>query len=351
MAWPAQVTRYRTSLTFALRLTIAALLALWIAHLADMRLPLWVVLTAMIVTQTSLGRSLKVALDYFAGTLLGAVWGGLVVIFTPQGNEAALLASLAAALAPLAFLTALEPRYATAPITAAIVLLMTQSAALSPLASVLERLMEVGVGGAIGLFVSVFLLPASAFQQIRDVAARALDEMAKTVAGFADGFWDGLDVSKVRALQAAIGPLLAELDNVAGEAGTEKGLRIGAEEPGPLLRSLQRLRHDLVIIGRAAEHPLPAALVAHFAACGHVIEAYFKQSAAALCQRLPAPPLEEVDAAVMTCTAAVKTARRAGELRGLTSDEVEHLFAMGFALEQMRRNLGDLNRCISEWAA
>ncbi|MBL8883359.1 MAG: FUSC family protein [Hyphomicrobium sp.] len=350
MTWPSSLARYRASLTFALRLTIAALLALLIARLLAVRLPLWVVLTAMIVTQTSLGRSLKVALDYFAGTLLGALWGGLVVMFLPHASELALYATLALALVPLAFVMAVEPRYATAPITAAIVLLMAETASLSPMGSVVERLIEVGLGGLVGLFVSVFLLPSSAFQHIRDKAADALDEMAKTTSGLVEGFAHGLDVTQARSLQLSLGPLLGDLQGIVSEAEREKGLRVGAEDAGSLLRSLLRLRHDLVMIGRAVRQPLPAALFPAFAAAGQLIEEYFKRSAASLRLRQAPPQATEVDAALLKCTSSLEAARRGGELRDLSTDQLEHLFAMDFALAQMRRNFVDLDRCINEWA-
>jgi uncharacterized membrane protein YccC len=312
---------------------------------------LWVVLTAMIVTQTSLGRTVKVAIDYFAGTILGALWGGLVTLLAPQAGETAQLVALGLALLPLALLTAAQPRYAAAPITAAIVLLMSQGTALSPVASVLERLTEVGLGGSVGLIVSMLLVPSSAFQHVRGTAADALDEMSKTASGLSDGFGKGLDIDTARSLQAPIGPLLAEIAATVGEADREKRLRAGSEEPGPLLRSLLRLRHDLVMVGRAVEQPLPAVLAPAFIAAGRAIEDYFKLSADALRVGQPAPPLDTVDTSVAKCSMAVAAARQEGNLRGLSSDELEHLFAMGFALEQMRRNFGDLNRCINEWAS
>jgi uncharacterized membrane protein YccC len=345
-----QLKRHRASLAFAIRLTIAALLALWLGRFMAVRLPLWVVLTAMIVTQANLGRSVKVTLDYFAGTLLGALWGGLVALFVPHANDAALFATLGLALAPLAFLTAVKPRYATAPITAAIVLLMTGSSVLSPVGSVLERLTEVGLGGCVGLIVSVLLFPSSAFQHVRGKAADALDEMAKTASGLTEGFAIGLENGRSRLLQKPIGPLLTEISGIAGEADRERSLWTGTEEAGPLLRSLLRLRHDLVMIGRAVEQPLPAVLAPAFVAAGEEVQDYFKLSADALRIGKSAPPLNSIGNAVSKCTAALEAARQEGNLRGLSSDQLEHLFAMGFALEQMRRNFGDLNRCINEWA-
>src|ERR1700761_2997107 len=86
----ASVVRYRLQLILALRVTVAALLALAVAQALHLRLPLWAVLTSLIVTQMSLGRSLRTARDYLLGTLAGVAWGGLLAILIPHENEYAL---------------------------------------------------------------------------------------------------------------------------------------------------------------------------------------------------------------------------------------------------------------------
>src|SRR5262249_15375347 len=95
--------RYRTQLILALRVTVAALSSLALAQALNLRLPLWAVLTSLIVTQMSLGRSVKVASDYLIGTLAGVAYGGTLAILIPHDNELALLGVLALAVAPLAF--------------------------------------------------------------------------------------------------------------------------------------------------------------------------------------------------------------------------------------------------------
>ena len=39
-----------------------------------------------------------------------------------------------------------------------------------------------------------------------------------------------------------------------------------------------------------------------------------------------------------------------GATRSLPAEAVERFFAVGFAFEQMHRNLRDLERCVTEWA-
>ena len=58
----------------------------------QLRLPLWAVLTAIIVRQMSVGRSLKATRDYFIGTIGGAIYGGAIAILIPHSGESGLLA-------------------------------------------------------------------------------------------------------------------------------------------------------------------------------------------------------------------------------------------------------------------
>src|SRR5690349_3318022 len=84
--------RYRLQLILALRVTVSALSSLLIAQVAHLKLPLWAVLTSLIVTQMSLGRSIKVATDYLLGTLAGVAYGGALAILIPHEGDAALFA-------------------------------------------------------------------------------------------------------------------------------------------------------------------------------------------------------------------------------------------------------------------
>ncbi len=73
-----QVLAHRAQLSLSLRLTIAAVLSFMLSRLLHLPLPLWAVLTAVILTQVSFGRSLKATIDYLVGTLGGAVYAGTI---------------------------------------------------------------------------------------------------------------------------------------------------------------------------------------------------------------------------------------------------------------------------------
>ena len=100
----ALVSHRGVQLALSIRVTIAALVALALAQLLQLPLPLWAVLTAVIVTQMSVGRSLKATFDYLVGTLGGAIYGGAIGVLIPHASELGLLAVLALAVAPLAFI-------------------------------------------------------------------------------------------------------------------------------------------------------------------------------------------------------------------------------------------------------
>jgi uncharacterized membrane protein YccC len=342
-------------LALSIRVTIAALVALALAQLLQLPLPLWAVLTAVIVTQMSVGRSLKATFDYLAGTLGGAIYGGAIGVLIPHSSEIALLAVLALALGPLAFIAAINPRFSAAPITAIIVLLVPIMTHASQIASALDRVMEVALGGVTGLIVSFFLLPSNAHPLVVAAAARALDRMARALGELLAGLTHGLDMDALHRIQDGIGQTLVQMNAVGAEAEHERsaGLAVGPDT-GPLLRTLLRLRHDLVMVGRAAITPLPEAfatrLASPIAQLGAAFADYLRASGAALLARRGPPSLHSVESALDAFSGEMAALRREGLTRNLPADAAEHFFALGFVLEQIHHNVMDLERCVAEWA-
>jgi uncharacterized membrane protein YccC len=334
---------------------MAALASLALALFLHLHLPLWAVLTAVIVTQMNVGRALKATIDYLLGTLGGAIYGGAIGVFIPHASEIALLGVLALAVAPLAFIAAINPRLSVAPITAIIVLLVPTITHASPIASALDRVLEVALGGVTGLVVSFLLLPSRAHRQVAEAAARTLDRMARALGELLAGLTKGLDVDALHRIQDGIGQALVRLDTVGAEAERERTARVAVgADTGPLLRTLLRLRHDLVMIGRAASSPLPETigmrLEPSLARAGAALADYLGASAAALRGRHP-PLLTAVESALDAYAAETAALRREGLTQNLPGDAAERLYALGFAFEQMRNNLKDLERCVAEWSA
>src|SRR5215475_5881406 len=210
--------RYRMQLILALRVTVAALSALAVAQVLHLRLPLWAVLTSLIVTQMSLGRSLKVATDYLMGTLAGVAYGGALAILIPHESEWALFAVLALAIAPLAFIASFRANFNVLPITAIIVLLVPSMQHVSPAASALDRILEVTVGGVVGFFVSFLLFPSRAQAIVIQAAADMLDLMADALSRFLEDHTRELDLGERRRIHDGIADALARLNTTGAEA-------------------------------------------------------------------------------------------------------------------------------------
>ena len=345
---------HKTQLSLAVRLAVAAVAAYAIARALHLMLPLWAVLTSLIVTQMSVGRSLKATRDYMLGTVGGAVYGGAIAMLIPHSGEGGLLALLVLTVAPMAFIGAINPSLSAATVTAVIVLLVPAMNHANPLDSTIDRLFEVTVGALTGLVVSFLVLPSRAVSQIRISAAQILELLAAAFAELLSGLTGGLDNDALHRIQSGLGTALTNLHATGLEAERERAAHLSSgPDTGPLLRTLQRLRHDVVMIGRASVVPLPANVQARLARplsdVSNAIVDYMRAAAASLRSGSGAVDIQPVDAALQAYAAEVAALRSEGLIRGVGVDVAERFFALGFSLQQMRQNLNDLDRCHAEW--
>src|SRR6266508_2999041 len=318
----------KTQLALAVRLAVAAVAAYAIARALHLMLPLWAVLTSLIVTQMSVGRSLKATRDYMLGTVGGAVYGGAIAMLIPHSGEAGLLALLVLAVAPMAFIGAINPSLSAATVTAVIVLLVPAMNHANPLDSTIDRLFEVTVGALTGLVVSFLVLPSRAISQIRINAAQLLELLAAAFAELLSGLTRGLDNDALHRIQDGIGTAMASLHATGLEAERERATHLSSgPDTGPLLRTIQRLRHDVVMIGRASVVPLPANVQARLARplsdVSKAIVDYMRAAAAALRSGSGAVDIQPVDAALQAYAAEVATLRSEGLIRGVPADVAE----------------------------
>ncbi|MDE2375628.1 FUSC family protein [Bradyrhizobium sp.] len=345
----------KTQLALAIRVTVAAAAAYAIATALHLLLPLWAVLTSLIVTQMSVGRSLKATRDYMLGTVGGAVYGGAIAVLLPYSSEVGLLAPLVLTVAPLAFVAAIHPSLSAATVTAVIVLLVPTMHHADPLASAIDRVSEVSVGAITGLVISFLVLPSRAVSQIRVGAERLLELIADAFTELLAGLTRGRDNDALHRIQDGIGAAIVGLNATGAEAERERAAYLSSgPDTGPLLRTILRLRHDVVMIGRATVVPLPdelqARLAGPLAEVSAAIALFLRAAAAALRSGDGAPPIQPVHLALQRYADEVAAVRRDGLVRGQPGDMVERFFALGFSLEQMHQNLGDLDRVVGEWS-
>ena len=181
-----------------------------------------------------------------------------------------------------------------------------------------------------GFVVSFLLLPSRAHEQALNAAARTLDHLSRALRALLTGLSQGLDTEALHRIQDGIGQSLVRLGNICVEAEQERTARLAIEPAlGPLSRTLLRLRHDLVMLGRAAQEPLAPSLRTAFAPLLEKIEAAaandLSDSATALRARQPPPSLTGIDAALARYNEELGAVRREGITRDLPADSAEDL--------------------------
>lgn len=361
IAMGRRLSRHRPKLVHAWRMTASALATYALAVVLGLPQGFWAVVTALIVTQSNVGGSLKAAGERFAGSVFGAVYGGAVAFAIPHGGVLGRAVALVVAVAPLSVLAASSAGFRVAPITAIIVLLGIAGATLGPLQFAIERIVEVGLGCAVGLLVSVLVVPARASHAVLETAAEVARLLADQL--------DALVSPPGEPAQADLGALVTKtrqalnrLEILVGEAARERRSHLAAEapDPQPLFRTLLRLRHDLVMLRRATREPGGGETARE--PWGQLWPRPWERAARAgavalrdIAEALPgrrAPAGSDALAeAVVAYRAALDEMRRQDPARPLSNDAVARMFGAGFALDQFRRDLDDLIKRAKERAA
>jgi uncharacterized membrane protein YccC len=153
-------SRHRAKFLFGLHSTLAALLAFGIS--AFFALPfqgLWAVLTSVLVIHMSFGGSLRAMLQYLIGTVGGAIYAGIIVIVVPHVTALGQAAALALAIGPLSVAAAFNPSFRVAPFSSVMVLVGSGQFSEDPITSGLYRSLEVAIGGAVAVCISLLVFP------------------------------------------------------------------------------------------------------------------------------------------------------------------------------------------------
>ncbi|MGB6196502.1 MAG: hypothetical protein WBF49_09195 [Methyloceanibacter sp.] len=193
-------------------------------------------------------------------------------------------------------------------------------------------------------------MPQRAYGLGLDAAARLLDLLAQLLLKLLAGFTQALDVAETTRMQQEAGRALAAFQAIAAEAEGERTINLVAEpDPAPLARTLLRLRHDLVIIGRAATEPLPQEFAERLGPSLARANICMKAQARFVLAD-PRRRSSRCEEALAACNLEIAALRSEGLTRGLSIAGAEQLFTLGFALEQMLRDCADLERCVQELA-
>jgi uncharacterized membrane protein YccC len=326
-------------------MTTAGVAAFAAAHALGLPYGLAATITAIVVTQSNVGGSLRRAFEQFIGALLGAVYAAGVALAISPDDVLSRAATLAIALAPLSILAARSVGFIVAPVTAAVVLLGGTGRDLSETSLAFYRVAGVGLGCGIGLLVSVVVAPARASRLAVETAggvARLLGEQLQALASS--------DITG----QAVLGPKATEtrkklvrLADLVGEAAHEKLTWLAEVPDGErLLQTLRRVRHDVDMLRRTSREAGSGALHERAATPWRRAAETGANTLTGISRLLAGQHVPEdfnmLAAAVRGYKAVVDEMRRTGMTHSLPTAELSRLLGLGFALEQLRRDLDDL---------
>jgi uncharacterized membrane protein YccC len=349
------LARHRARLGLVLRMMISTALTYALATALHQTQAYWAVLTAIIVTESSVGGSLKAAIDRLVGSICGALVGALAAALLPAHTPIILGLVLVGAITPLVLLTAYAPHYRIAPVTAVIVLLSSSSATLGPLGYALNRVMEITLGSLVGVAVSVLIAPARAHGHLREAAAETALLLAEIMTALGPAVRTGApDLGK---LPTRVQTALNALSTAAQEAAHERRSRLSDHpDPEPLFRTMRRLRQDILTLNRMFVAPWPdhlhAALAPPWSAYTKAAAAELRVLAAALPSRQPPPDSAAARTAMADFIAAIERIRREGITRVLPIDVLSRILGSAFGVEQLQRDLDDLverTRAVTTW--
>lgn len=339
----------RTAATQSLRVMIACTVTYVLFQMMGLRQGYWAIFTVLIVMQGSVGATAGAAVDRLLGTVVGAIFGGAALLVTPR-EPLALGIALAVVVGILAYAGVRLPRLRGSGLTAAIVML-TRTPTMPVGIFVADRIMEITLGGLIGVVASRLILPAQSGNVMIERFRSVLEVMAQMLRAQGDAIEQGEAVFSVEA-SIALRKSLVAAEAMLTDARRERSLRLTSYDvPEAVPRTLWRIRNGVVQIGRFLEQPLSPSVVA---VVGHAAAQMLHaqaDGAQACIEALGEGEAVTIDHAGAQAFEAGFAALEHSDVRkDITFDEIGRLFGLAFALRRMQQDFDDLAERIGEMA-
>ncbi|WBQ17597.1 FUSC family protein [Sphingobium yanoikuyae] len=327
----------------AIRVMVACLITYGIVQYLELQQGAWAIFTLLIVMQGSAGATAGAAIDRLIATIAGAVLGGLVVLAMPHtplttGFSLVLVAGV------LTFGAVRQPRMRGAALTAAIVLL-TRAPDFPVGAFVLDRIIEITLGGVVGVLASRFVLPVRSRNRMIEQFRAVLDAMADLLDAQGNAVESGKPISMAEG-NIALRKSLMAAEAIFVDAQREKKLGLVRDNVSNAVpRTLWRLRNSISQMGGLLEHPFPQ-LVRQAVGKAAAEMLHSQARCARVCAVAMADnrtiALDDEAAAAEAFETAFVTLQQSNAARTLPFDTVGRVFSLAFTLRKMRQDFQDL---------
>jgi uncharacterized membrane protein YccC len=333
----------------AVRVAVACAAAFTAFKLLGLQQGYWAVFTVLIVMQGSIGGTLAAAFDRMLGTLAGAVLGAIGA-WAHDGSTIATGGTLVAVTAVGSYIAVVRPRLKVAPVTASIMML-TMPPGMSIETFVTDRVLEIMLGGVIGVAAMALILPARSETVVTGRAATVLATM-RSLAEEMGGAFAGGAAAAFGGPLVALRPSLDAIEQALKEADREHAARLWRHAISPAIpRTLWRVRSDLVLIARALNPPFPEPVRRALGEAGEAMLRALGDGMHACAVALQSGrPVERIDLSAQRrrFTDAFAGFRASPEGNALDLETAGHVFGFSFALDELARDLRDLADRIDE---
>ncbi|RKF22461.1 FUSC family protein [Altericroceibacterium spongiae] len=344
--------RHRSASFKALRVMIACAVTYAITQIAGFQQGFWAVFTVLLVMQGSVGATVRAATDRLIATVAGAVMGGIAVLIAPAGALYTGI-SLVVVAGITSVAASLNPRLRVAGLTAAVVML-TRAPDIPVFTFVYLRILEIAMGGVIGVTASRLVLPV----QASTVMVNKLVDVLNSITDLLDHQADALEKGEgyiATETNIALRTALTSAEEMLPDVIQEQTARLG--RPGvsdAIVRTLWRIRNDITHVSRLTDKPFSEPVLQ---ALGTSVTALIHAEGrlAQICgEALKTKDVIERDDA-RGCLAdfemAFKHFRVSKEASNLDFEEIGRIFGLAFALRRLNQDFFDLSDRINERSA
>jgi uncharacterized membrane protein YccC len=323
----------------AIKTAIAGLISLYVTHLFHLPQGYWAAISALIVMQSNVGATLNASRTRLAGTVVGALVGGIFVALLGTNMMGfALAVAIAFFVCNLLHLTESQ-RLAT--VTVAIIMLAGQTDSAWIIA--LHRFSEVALGILIALLVSLTLWPNHARRSVRQGLADTLVKLAALYRTVMRGY-RGEETASVETLNSEVSVAIRKNSDLLQNALQEAF--------GPM-----KERESLALLANQVERIFQAVQTLEFAVRDSSSNTYFRNFQTGL-ERLEAgvsaalqslsksiaagklyPQWPDLPAIIASLDEQATQARKAGATQSYSLDEILRFYSL---LLSSRNVVGEL---------
>lgn len=317
----------RSSVVFALKAAVAAVLAIWLGDRLGLKDSYWAGISAVVATAGTLGASLGAAISRVSATVVGLLVGLAAFALPVSGT----IVSGAAVFVALVVLPALSLD-AGARLGAATTLIVTAIPGQNAVGDALARGANVPLGCAVAVVVGVVLLPDRAADRLR-AALRADIESAGLLVGSAllaylgDSPADDLQ-ERLEGLLAASSAHLAELRD-AGREGRRGEPRLRLERDVATARALvEQVGSVVSVVAQAVTDKVPSLVGSELEQAAETFADAASAVAVASDSDAPKHRLLSLDAALADVDAAFAGARERRATVDFSTEELARLLSI-----------------------